>query len=197
MWWPLYVFNLLCFPSCVACLSVSPPYLCHLCRLPMCHIMCVTLYQSVHLCICVILCFFNLGKGWRSDGSTLTSTVWLMAVPLAKISDFAKIGIWLRNDFSSLSVIKIRIFSGFFGFYTDFNFHFANVDEKTQNIRFQVLRLYDKKVMGIWILFRTFFQMATDSVGGRWGINIQWIESTNLIYFPNKYVTIAGNCWKW
>ena len=73
MWWPLYVFNLcssffwafnlFCFPSWVASLSVSsvsPPYLGHiLCIIFcvshfMCHILCVTIYASHyvhHMCI--------------------------------------------------------------------------------------------------------------------------------------------------
>ena len=83
MWWPLCVFNLCSFiflgfqlfmfsklgrlPICVICvtsLSVSfgsPPYPCHLCRLPMCVTLCVLQYMC-HLCVtlCVSHCMCHI-----------------------------------------------------------------------------------------------------------------------------------------
>ena len=69
MWWPLYVFNLcsfmlLCFPSWVASLPVSPPYLCHNLCVTLwvshydCHIICVTLCVSYYVCniMCLTFC---------------------------------------------------------------------------------------------------------------------------------------------
>ena len=113
MWWPLYVFNLcslifLGFQSfmfsqlgCLASLSVSfvsPSHLGHILRVTLCasHYVC-HMYHILWLasgmgsfvqnvCRCAIYVKFDTSDkgGNLSDGSTVTSTVWLMAVPLAK-----------------------------------------------------------------------------------------------------------------
>ena len=95
MWWPLYVFklysfilwafNFLWFPSCVAFLCVSPPYLCHLChlcRLPTCVKSCVSHCVSFCVPICwSFLCqyanFVHFWQIWHPNVThNVTNTMW-------------------------------------------------------------------------------------------------------------------------